>query len=373
MEIMKGELLKVRETFGDDRRTEIVSDEGEFSVEDLIAEEEMMVTISRQGYIKRTAVSLFNKQGRGGRGKIGADLKDGDFMEQMYVTSTHHYILIFTDDGRCYWLKVHELPQAGRATRGKPIVNLINVTPDTRIRAIVPVREFRDDEYLLFGTKLGTVKKTALSQYSNVRANGVKAIKIEEGDELIDVQVTTGTSDVILGTRQGMSVRFHEQDVREMGRDTTGVKGITLAAGDSVVGMVVIRRNEATLLVCTEFGLGKCTSLDDYRIQKRGGKGILTLKRTERTGHIVALMEVSADEEIMLITRGGISIRSSMSKVRVVGRNTQGVKFVSLDAGDMVTAVARVVPDDDKDGENGTDGDNGDVDVTPDGELGLTN
>jgi DNA gyrase subunit A len=372
MSIMKGELLKVRETFGDERRTEIVSDEGEFSVEDLIAEEEMMVTISRQGYIKRTAVSLFNKQGRGGRGKIGADLKDGDFMEQMYVTSTHHYILIFTDDGRCYWLKVHELPQAGRTTRGKPIVNLINVTPDTRIRAIVPVREFRDDEYLLFGTKLGTVKKTALSQYSNVRANGVKAIKIEEGDELIDVQVTTGTSDVILGTRQGMSVRFHEQDVREMGRDTTGVKGVTLAEGDSVVGMVVIRRNEATLLVVTELGLGKCTSLDDYRIQKRGGKGILTLKRTERTGHIVALMEVSSDEEIMLITRGGISIRSSMSQVRVVGRNTQGVRFVSLDSGDMVTAVARVVPDDDK-GENGEggDADSGEPDTTPDGELGL--
>ncbi len=372
MDIMKGELLKVRETFGDERRTEIVSDEGEFSVEDLIAEEEMMVTISRQGYIKRTAVSLFNKQGRGGRGKIGADLKDGDFMEQMYVTSTHHYILIFTDDGRCYWLKVHELPQAGRTTRGKPIVNLINVTPDTRIRAIVPVREFRDDEYLLFGTKLGTVKKTALSQYSNVRANGVKAIKIEEGDELIDVQVTSGTSDVILGTRQGMSVRFHEQDVREMGRDTTGVKGVTLAEGDTVVGMVVIRRNEATLLVVTELGLGKCTSLDDYRIQKRGGKGILTLKRTERTGHIVALMEVSSDEEIMLITRGGISIRSSMSQVRVVGRNTQGVRFVSLDSGDMVTAVARVVPDDDKgEGGEGDTGDNGDVDTTPDGELGL--
>ncbi len=369
--IMKGELLAVRETFGDERRTEIVSDEGEFSVEDLIAEEEMMVTISRQGYIKRTAVSLFHKQGRGGRGRIGADLKDGDFMEQMYVTSTHHYILIFTDDGRCYWLKVHELPQAGRATRGKPIVNLINVTPDTRIRAIVPVREFKDDEYLLFGTKLGTVKKTALSQYSNVRANGIKAIKIEDGDELIDVQVTSGANDVILGTRQGMSIRFHEQDVREMGRDTTGVKGVTLGTGDAVVGMVVIKRNEATLLVATERGLGKCTSLDDYRIQKRGGKGILTLRRTERTGHVVALMEVSADEEIMLITRGGISIRSSMEQVRVVGRNTQGVRLVSLDAGDMVTAVARVVPDDDK--ENGEAGGADDADsAAPDGELGLT-
>jgi DNA gyrase subunit A len=376
MTIMKGELLEVRETFGDERRTEIVSDEGEFSVEDLIAEEEMMVTISRQGYIKRTAVSLFNKQGRGGRGKIGADLKEGDFMEQMYVTSTHHYILIFTDDGRCFWLKVHELPQAGRTTRGKPIVNLINVTPDTRIRAIVPVREFSDNEYLLFGTRNGTVKKTALSQYSNVRVNGIKAIKIEDGDELIDVQVTSGTSDIILGTRQGLSIRFPEQDVREMGRDTTGVRGISLADGDAVVGMVVIRRNEATLLVCTELGLGKCTSLDDYRIQKRGGKGILTLKRTDRTGHVVALMEVSAEEEIMLITRGGISIRSSMAQMRVVGRNTQGVKMVSLDEGDLVTAVARVVPDDDKDdGKESDDGDNGDGpggEPTPDGELNLT-
>ncbi len=372
MNIMKGELMEVRETFGDERRTEIVSDEGEFSVEDLIAEEEMMVTISRQGYIKRTAVSLFNKQGRGGRGKIGADLKDGDFMEQMYVTSTHHYILIFTDDGRCFWLKVHELPQAGRTTRGKPIVNLINVTPDTRIRAIVPVREFSDNEYLLFGTRNGTVKKTALSQYSNVRVNGIKAIKIEEGDELIDVQVTSGTSDVILGTRQGMSIRFHEQDAREMGRDTTGVRGISLGKGDAVVGMVVIRRNEATLLVCTELGLGKCTSLDDYRIQKRGGKGILTLKRTERTGHIVALMEVSAEEEIMLITRGGISIRSSMEQMRVVGRNTQGVRMVALDSGDMVTAVARVVPEDDKDNGDGEAETGPESPAVPDGELDLT-
>ncbi|MCU0617409.1 MAG: DNA gyrase subunit A [Gemmatimonadaceae bacterium] len=368
MEIMKGELLAVRETFGDDRRTEIVSDEGEFTVEDLIAEEEMVVTISRQGYIKRTSVSLYRRQGRGGKGKIGADLKDGDFVEQMYVTSTHNYLLIFTDDGRCYWLKVHELPQAGRATRGKPIVNLINVTPDTRIRAIVPVREFSDDEYLLFCTSDGTVKKTALSQYSNVRANGVKAIKIEDGDRLIDVQVTNGTNDIVLGTASGLSIRFHEQDVREMGRDTTGVKGITLGDDDRVVGMVVIKRNEATLLVATERGLGKCTSLDDYRIQKRGGKGILTLKRTEKTGNVVALMEVSAEEEIMLITRGGVAIRSSVKEVRVAGRNTQGVKLVSLDSGDLVTAVARMVPDDEKDDVGGEDG--GDA-AGADGELPL--
>ena len=374
MDIMKGELLAVRETFGDDRRTEIVGDEGEFTVEDLIAEEEMVVTISRLGYIKRTSVSLYRRQGRGGKGRIGADLKDGDFVEQMYVTSTHNYILIFTDDGRCYWLKVHELPQAGRATRGKPIVNLINVTPDTRIRSIVPVREFADDEYLLFCTMNGTVKKTALSQYSNVRANGVKAIKVEEGDKLIDVQVTNGANDIVLGTAHGLSIRFHEQDVREMGRDTTGVKGITLADDDRVVGMVVIKRNEATLLVATERGLGKCTSLDDYRIQKRGGKGIFTLKRTERTGDVVALMEVSAEEEIMLITRGGVAIRSSVKEVRVAGRNTQGVKLVSLDGSDVVTAVARMVADDEKDGEDAGGDDAGGDDALSgpaEGELDL--
>ncbi len=344
MEIMKGELLKLADTFHDERRTEIVSDEGEFSIEDLIAEEEMVVTISHQGYVKRTAVSLYNRQLRGGRGKQGADLKDGDFMERFYVVSTHTYILIFTDDGRCFWIKVHELPQAGRDTRGKPIVNLINVTPDTRIRAVVPVREFTDTEFLLFCTKNGTVKKTALSQYSNPRANGIKAIKIEDDDELMDVQVTSGTNDVVLATRHALSVRFHESDVREMGRDTTGVKGVELRPGDSVVGMVVIKR-ESTLLVVTQKGLGKCSGIDEYRVQKRGGKGILTLNRTDRTGDVVALMEVVPEDELMLMTRQGVAIRIKVSEIRVASRATQGVKLVALDDKDVVSAVARVVPE----------------------------
>ena len=345
MSIMKGELLKLSDSFRDERRTEIVSDDGEFSIEDLIAEEEMVVTISHQGYVKRTAVSLYNRQLRGGRGKQGADLKDGDFMERFYVVSTHTYILIFTDDGRCFWIKVHELPQAGRDTRGKPIVNLINVTPDTRIRAVVPVREFTDTEFLLFCTKNGTVKKTALSQYSNPRANGIKAIKIEADDELMDVQVTSGANDVVLATRHALSVRFHEGDVREMGRDTTGVKGIELRPGDSVVGMVVIKR-ESTLLVVTQKGLGKCSGIDEYRVQKRGGKGILTLNRTDRTGDVVALMEVVPEDELMLMTRQGVAIRIKVSEIRVASRATQGVKLVALDEKDVVSAVARVVPDD---------------------------
>jgi DNA gyrase subunit A len=366
MEIMKGELLKLMETYGDDRRTEIVSDDGEFSIEDLIAEEEMVVTISHNGYIKRTPLSLYNRQGRGGRGKSSADLKENDFIERFYVASTHTYMLIFTDDGRCFWLKVHELPQAGRNTRGKPIVNLINVTPDTRIRAIVLTREFSDTEFLLFCTRKGTVKKTALSQYSHPRVNGIKAIKVEEGDELMDVQVTSGSNDVVLATRHGLSVRFRESDVREMGRDTTGVKGIELRPGDQLVGMVVIKR-EATLLVVTEKGLGKCSEVSEYRVQKRGGKGILTLNRTAKTGDVVALMEVVPEDELMLMTRQGVAIRSRVSEIRVTGRAAQGVKLVALDEHDVVQAVARVIPDDkdDADGVAGAEGD------TPTGELEL--
>jgi len=350
MQIVREELQKVSETFGDTRRTEITSDEGEFTIEDLIAEEDMVITISHSGYIKRTSTSTYRKQRRGGRGSSGAGLKDEDFIEHLFIGSTHDYILCFTDDGRCFWLKVHEIPQAGRAAKGKPIVNLINVQPDTQIRAVVPVREFGDTQSLLFCTRRGTVKKTALSQYANPRSNGIKAIKIESGDELIDVQVTSGTNDIVLATKHGLSLRFHEQDVREMGRDTTGVRGIELRPGDAVVGMVVIKR-EATLLVVTEKGLGKCSQIDEYRVQKRGGKGIITVNRTDRTGDVVALMEVLPEDEIMLITTHGVVIRSSVSQVRVTGRIAQGVKLVNLDEGDIVTAVARVIPDDKGEGD----------------------
>lgn len=345
MQIIRDELLKVNETFGDERRSEITNDQGEFSVEDLIAEEDMVITISHTGYIKRTSTSTYRKQRRGGRGLNGQGLKEEDFIEHLFIGSTHDYILCFTNDGRCFWLKVHEIPQAGRASKGKPIVNLINVQPDTQIRAVVPVREFGDTQSLLFCTRRGTVKKTALSAYANPRANGIKAIKIEGGDELIDVQVTSGTNDVVLATKHGLSVRFHEKDVREMGRDTTGVKGIELRPDDAVVGMVVIKR-EATLLVVTEKGLGKCSHIDDYRVQKRGGKGIITVNRTDKTGDVVTLMEVLPEDEIMLITKHGVIIRSSVSQVRVTGRIAQGVKLVNLDDGDLVTAVARVIPED---------------------------
>ncbi|HXB27719.1 MAG TPA: DNA gyrase subunit A [Gemmatimonadaceae bacterium] len=350
MKLLKDELTSVAEKFGDERRSEITSDEGEFTIEDLIAEEDMVVTVSHSGYIKRTSVSTYRKQRRGGRGSSGADLKDLDFIEHLFIGSTHDHILVFTDDGRCFRLKVHEIPQAGRATKGKPIVNLINVSPETKITALLPVTEFSDEAYLLFCTKLGTVKKTVLSEYANPRINGIKAIKVEPGDELIDVQITSGTNDIILATRHGLSIRFHESDVRAMGRDTTGVKGIALSKDDEVVGMVVIKR-EATVLVVTEKGMGKCSKLEEYRVQQRGGKGIITVNRTERTGGVVTIMEVLPEDEIMLITKHGVIIRSSVAQVRVTGRIAQGVKLVQLDDGDLVTAVARVVPEEEGEGE----------------------
>jgi DNA gyrase subunit A len=347
MALVKEELGAIAAKYGDERRTEITSDQDEFTVEDLIAEEDMVVTVSHSGYIKRTSITTYRRQRRGGKGLTGAELREEDFIERLYIGSTHDYILVFTDDGRCYWLKVYEIPQAGRATKGKPIVNLLNVSADTKIHAMVFVRQFKEDEFLLFCTRKGTVKKTRLSEYSNPRSTGIKAIKIEEGDELIEVAVTYGTNDIVLATRHGLSIRFHESDVREMGRDTTGVKGIELGKGDHVVGMVVIVR-EATLLCVTEKGLGKCTHIDEYRVQRRGGKGILTVNRTDKTGDVVGLMEVLPEDEIMIITRMGMIIRSPVSQVRVAGRNTQGVRLVNLDPPDMVMAVARVVPEDDK-------------------------
>ncbi len=350
MALLKSELEDIAKRFGDARRTEIISDEGEFTIEDLIAEEEMVVTISHTGYIKRTSVSSYKKQRRGGRGNNGANLKEEDFIEHLFVASTHDYVLVFTDDGRCFWIKVHEIPQAARTAKGKPIVNMINVSPDTKVSAIQTVRDFPETQFLLFATKKGTVKKTSLAQYSNVRASGIKAIKIEEGDELMDVQVTTGTNDIVLATSHGLSIRFHEQDVREMGRDTTGVKGIELGPKDQLIGMVVIKR-DSNLLVVTEKGLGKCSPIDEYRVQKRGGKGIITVNRTEKTGDAVALMEVLPEDELMLITKHGVAIRMPVKGIRVAGRNTQGVRLVNLEDNDLVTDVARMVPEDEAEGE----------------------
>jgi DNA gyrase subunit A len=350
MGILKSEMADIAEKFGDDRRTEIVADQGEFTVEDLIAEEDMVITISHTGYIKRISISTYRRQRRGGRGLNGTDLKQDDWVEHLFIASTHDYLLVFTNNGQLYWLKVHEIPQAGRAARGKPIVHCIGIKPDERIAALVPVREFSSDQSILFATRKGTVKKTALAEYGNVRASGIRAINIEEGDELIDAQICDATSDVVLATREGMSIRFHQGDVRDMGRVATGVKGVELDESDAVIGMVVIRR-DATLLVVSERGFGKRSELSEYRVQKRGGKGIITFKVTDKTGACIALKEVQPDDELMMITRHGIIIRVPVEGIRVIGRNTQGVKVMNLDAGDAVVDVARVVKEEESGSE----------------------
>ncbi len=345
MAILKEEMDEVAGKFGDDRRTEIVADQGEFTVEDLIAEEDMVVTISHSGYIKRIPVSQFRRQRRGGRGLNGADLKADDWVEHLFIAGTHDYLMFFANTGQAYWLKVHEIPQASRAARGKPIVHCIGMKADEMIAALVRVKEFAESECLIFATRQGTVKKTVLSEYGNVRASGIRAINIEAGDELIDVQVCDANSDVILATTQGMSIRFHQGDVRDMGRATTGVKGIELDKTDAVIGMVVVRR-DSTILVVSEHGYGKRSELSEYRVQKRGGKGIITFKVTEKTGPLVALKEVLPDDELMMITKHGVIIRVPVEGIRVIGRNTQGVRVMNLEAGDAVQDVARVVKED---------------------------
>jgi DNA gyrase subunit A len=342
MKILKEELTELAHGFGDERRTEIVADQGEFSIEDLIAEEDMVITVSHAGYIKRLPVSAYRRQRRGGKGVIGAHAKEDDWVEHLFIASTHDYLMFFTQQGQCYWLKVHEIPQAARAARGKPIINCVAMKPDERLAALVPVREFSEDQYLLFATKNGLVKKTVLSEFGNPRSNGIRAINIEKGDELIDVQVTDGKNDIVLATRHGMSIRFHEKDVRDMGRTATGVKGIELDKKDHVIDMVVVRR-KSTLLVVTERGMGKRSELDEYRIQHRGGRGIITLKRGPKTGDIIALKEVLPDDELMMITKKGIMIRVPVEGIRITGRNTQGVKVMNLTPGDLVVDVARVV------------------------------
>jgi DNA gyrase subunit A len=348
--ILEDELREIADKFGDERRTEITGAVVSFDVEDLIVEENMVVTVSHQGYVKRLPVDTYRAQRRGGRGLRGMDTKDEDWVEHMFIASTHDYLMIFTRRGQCYWKKVWEIPVAGRTSRGKPIVNLLNVDETEQIAAVVPVREFRDDQYLLFGTRQGVVKKTVLSAYGNVRSVGLNAINIREDDELIDVQVTSGEDEIILASRAGMAIRFHESDVRPMGRAAEGVRGLRLRDKDVVIGMVVVRPG-STLLVVAENGLGKRTEVDAYRFQHRGGSGVINLRTTDRTGQVVAVMAVREDEQLMVITRQGVVNRQRVSEISLIGRATQGVKLVNLDEGDAVVDVARVVTDEEAAGD----------------------
>jgi DNA gyrase subunit A len=343
MDIVVHELEEMAEKYGDDRRTEILGGNVFLSEEDLIAEEDMVITMSHQGYIKRIEVDAYRAQRRGGRGLRGMGTKEEDWVEHLFVASTHDYVMIFTRSGQCHWLKVWEIPQGTRHSRGKPIVNLVNLLPGDEIASVVPVREFSHDRYLLFATRKGVVKKTPLAAYGHIRQVGLNAINIMEGDELIEVRVTSGDDEVILGTRKGMAIRFHEGDARPMGRVTAGVRGIKLAKGDEVVGMVVVNRPDSTLLVVCEGGMGKRTSVDAYRHQHRGGKGVINIKTTPKTGKVVAIKSVVEDEEFMIITRKGVVNRQRVSEIRSIGRATQGVRLVNLDEGDQVMDVARVI------------------------------
>jgi DNA gyrase subunit A len=346
MAIIVEELQEVADKYGDDRRTEILPGGVDLSEEDLIVEEDMVLTVSHQGYVKRIEIDTYRAQRRGGRGLQGMGTKEEDWVEHLFVASTHDYLMIFTRSGQCYWLKVWEIPPGGRHSRGKPIVNLVNIAPGEEIAAIVPGREFSDDRYLLFATRKGLVKKTALSAYGNIRVVGLNAINIREGDELIDVRMTTGDSEVILATRNGMAIRFHEQDARPIGRATSGVRGISLSGDDELVGMVTLLRPDVSLLVVTEGGMGKRTEVGAYRIQQRGGKGVINIRTSEMAGKVVAIKSVNETDEVMVITRNGVVNRQHVQEIRVIGRATQGVRLVNLDKKDRVMDVARVIADD---------------------------
>lgn len=340
--IIKEELIELKERYGDPRRTEVIYDYKEFDIEDIIAEEDVVVTISHKGFIKRFPVSGYRKQSRGGKGVTGAGTKDEDFIEHMFIASTHHYIVFFTDKGKCYWLKVHEVPEGGRAARGRSILNLLEKDRDEQITAFISVKEFTDDRNLMMFTERGTVKKTKLSAYSNVRRGGIQAINLTNGDSLIEVRITDGTQDIMIGTHNGMAIRFKEADVREMGRTATGVRGIKLGKDDFVIGGIAIKQ-ATTVLVATDKGFGKRSELNDYRITKRGGKGVFTVKTGEKTGKMISLMQVNDNDELVIMTEKGMVIRQGVSSIRVMGRNTQGVRLIRLNEGDKIADIARVV------------------------------
>ena len=342
MQLIEEELLEIKEKYGDDRRTEIIRVTEEFSIEDMIAEEDMVITISHAGFIKRIAVTTYRQQLRGGRGMTAASTREEDFVEHLFIASTHQYMLFFTTKGRCHWLKVHEIPQAGRATKGRAIVNLLQLSKDEGIAAFISIKEFDPGLFLVMVTKYGIVKKTSLAAYSKPRKGGINAIGIREGDDLIDAMLSNGNHDILLGTRKGMSIRFHEKEVRDMGRTASGVRGIKIGKDDYVVGMVVIKR-EGTVLVVTEKGLGKRTDLKEYRVSHRGGKGVFTIKVTEKTGEMVTLKEVVDEDDIMIITDKGVVMRQSVSRLKTQGRNTQGFRLIKLDADAKVADVARVI------------------------------
>ncbi len=344
MQIIKDETMELVKKYGDDRRTEIQDEVEEMTVEDLIAEEEMVITISHLGYVKRLSVSAYRKQQRGGKGVIGIETKEDDFAEHLFIASTHDYILFFSTKGRCYWVKVHEIPTGGRMAKGKPIVNMLGIEKGENITAFCKVRNFSEDLYIVMATRNGIIKKTSLDAFSNPRKAGVNAMNLPNTDELIEASITDGSYEIVLATRKGMAIRFPEEKVRAMGRTAYGVKGINLAKGDYCIGMVVVKR-DSSLLVVTENGYGKRTSIDDYRITNRGGKGVINVKTSDRNGEVVTIKEVLDQDELILITKKGIANRQPVKDIKVIGRNTQGVRLIQLQKDDLLIDVGRLAKD----------------------------
>ena len=359
--IIKDELEAIQRDYRDERRTQIIPEEAEINVEDLIAQEEVIVTVSHAGYIKRNPVSLYRAQRRGGKGKIGMGIKEEDFVENLFTASTHDYLLFFTDAGKVYWLKVHEIPEAGRAAKGKAMVNLLALGSDEKVTATLPVKEFRDDRFVIMATRQGVIKKTELSAYGNPRQGGIIALSLDQGDKLIGVQITDGQREILLGTRQGIVIRFKEDEVRPMGRTAYGVRGITLEGGNEVIGMETITPDSTTsILTVTEGGYGKRTPVTEYRIQGRGGKGIISVKTTERNGPAIGFLQVRDEDEIVLMAAKGKILRCKVDDIRQIGRNTQGVRLLELeDADDRVIGVARLAESVERDDTQSGNGDGG--------------
>lgn len=351
--IIKDELLDIKSKYSDKRRTQIAGEADEITMEDMITQEEMVIAISHQGYIKRNSLTLYRSQLRGGKGLIGMETREEDFVEDIFLASTHDYVLFFTNFGRLYWLKVYQIPETGRAAKGRAVVNLLQLSPEEKITAVFTIKEFKEDLNLFMATKKGIVKKTALKAYSNPRPKGIAAIKIDAGDELIGVRLTDGTKDIILSTRQGLSIRFNEKDVREIGRVARGVRGIRLQKDDEVVSVDVLDEN-TTLLTITEKGFGKRTKSREYRVQSRGGKGIFTLKITPKNGRVVGVLQVTNDDEIIIIAGSGKLIRMKASNISIIGRSTQGVRLIRLADDAKVVSIGRVIEK-----EIAEEGDNG--------------
>jgi DNA gyrase subunit A len=350
MHIIVGELKSVREKYGDERRTVVIEGDGELSIEELIAEEDMAITVSNTGYIKRTAISTYRNQRRGGKGRIGMRTRAEDFVSHLFVASTHAYIMIFSDRGRAYWLKVHEIPDVGPDGKGKAIANLVSMEEGEHIAAMLTVKEFEEDKFVVMGSRKGVIKKTPLSSFSNPRAGGIIAMGVEEGDAVITVQVTDGSGEIFIGTRNGMAIRFEEGDVRSMGRTAYGVRGITLRDDDYVVAMEVVKPG-GTLLTVTERGYGKRTDIEEYRVQSRGGVGIINIQTSDRNGQVVGVAYVHEGDELLVITQQGMILRMLTDDVRAIGRATQGVKLIDIEGDDQVVSIARLVEKEDE--ENG--------------------